>query len=212
MKIPKLFTFTLLGGLALALPAVSHATIVGSIHDFKAAAWNTTGEICKTCHIPHNGSGATEAPLFNHTVTSASFTPYSSDTLNATIGQPVGVSKACLSCHDGTVALNAFGGNGTAAGGDVFVGSYNGGSRLLGTDLSNDHPISFTFDAALRTADGGLNDPSTLPATLRLFGGKVQCATCHDVHGNRGTAGVIGNKLLVVTKVGSALCLTCHDK
>ena len=208
---PKILTVTIAGGIALLLPARSHATILGGVHDFKAQAWNSSGQICKVCHIPHNGPGATEAPLFNHTLTAASFTPYSSDSINHTPGQPVGVSKACLSCHDGTVAVNAFGGN-TYAGPNVYVGDVGGASRLLGTDLSNDHPISFTFDTALQTADGALADPSSLPSTLRLFNGKVQCATCHDVHQTRGAAATPGNKLLVIPLANSQLCLTCHTK
>ena len=127
------------------------AAITGSAHDFSAKSWNPGGEICVVCHTPHNATTAT-TPLLNHTLTKATFTVYSSPSLNATVGQPSASSLACLSCHDGTVAIDAFGGNT----GTTFM---TGGDKL-GTDLSNDHPVSFTFDAALATADGGLNNPT----------------------------------------------------
>jgi predicted CXXCH cytochrome family protein len=185
-------------------------TIVGSAHDFHLQTWNTTNEICIVCHTPHNADGTvTDAPLWNHEVTAATYTLYSSSTFDgaATITQPNGNSKLCLSCHDGTVALENFGG---AGGGTHFIGA---GSNF-GTDLSNDHPISFTYDPALATLDGGLYDPTThvsgLGGTINqnmLFSGKMECASCHDVHNSTGLPG-----LLLKSNAVSALCLTCHNK
>ncbi len=183
-------------------------TIVGSEHDFSGKNWNNTGEICVVCHTPHNANTTvSNTPLWNHEVTSATFTPYSSATLNASTGQPDGVSKLCLSCHDGTVALDNFGGrsNGT---------NIIGGGKNLGTDLSNDHPVSITYDASLASADGGLYDPTSTNSGLggtiendMLFNGKLECASCHDVHNGSG----LGH-LLVKNNANSALCLTCHNK
>ena len=80
----------------------------------------------------------------------------------------------------------------------------------MGTDLSDDHPISFTYDAALATADGELATPSGgTVGTLPLFGAssdQMECATCHDVHDDTN-----GNFLLM-DNTASALCLTCHNK
>lgn len=183
-------------------------SIVGSAHDFSGESWNTTGEICIVCHTPHHANTTvTDAPLWNHEVTQATFTPYSSATLDASVGQPEGVSKLCLSCHDGTVAVDNFGGqtNGT---------EYVTGEDLIGTDLSDDHPISFTYDAALASADGGLYDPTTTNSGLgstidedMLFNHKLECASCHDVHNSTGL-----EHLLVKSNDQSALCLTCHNK
>ena len=183
-------------------------TIVGSAHDFSDDTWNTTGEICLVCHTPHNADVAvTNAPLWNHQTTTANFSTYSSATMQATTGQPDASSKLCLSCHDGTVAVDNFGGE---TGGTHFLT----GQTLIGTDLSDDHPLSFTYDAALASADGGLHDPTTTNSGLggtitqdMLIGNKVQCASCHDVHNGSGI-----NKLLRKSNSGSDLCLTCHDK
>jgi len=84
-----------------------------------------------------------------------------------------------------------------------------------GGDLNSEHPISFTYNDALATADGGLNIPSTTTSGLggtiaddMLFNNKVECASCHDVHNALGT----GGNLLVKSNAGSGLCLTCHAK
>lgn len=187
------------------------AAITGSKHDFSGDSWNPTGEICIVCHTPHNAT-STIAPLWNHALTTQTFTTYSSPSLNASVGQPNASSKACLSCHDGTVGLDAFGGR---PGTTTIDGNEN-----LGTDLSNDHPISFSFDATLSTTDGGLFNPTVRTvASLggktvdegMLIGHKVECGSCHDVHNNKGDAPTTA-KLLIVNNANSALCLTCHNK
>ncbi len=182
--------------------------ITGSDHDFSSSGWSG-GEICIVCHTPHHADNTvSDAPLWNHEVTTATFTPYSSSTLNATVGQPDGVSKLCLSCHDGTVAIDNFGG--TTNGSNMI-----NGNELIGTDLSDDHPVSFTYDATLASADGGVYDPTTANSGLgstidsdMLTDNKLQCSSCHDVHNGPGAA----DKLLVMSNANSALCLTCHNK
>ena len=192
--------------------SVSAGTIVNTAHDFSASGWSGN-EICVACHTPHNANtSVTDAPLWNHDLSTMVYTLYDSPTLNATTVQPTGTSKLCLSCHDGTVAYD-----------NTTTGTKMSGNSAVGSDgLSNDHPISFTYDATLATSDGGLHDPSTTAVTTgsgtdtksgtietaMLIGGQVQCATCHDVH-NKFTD---GNSLLRVSITGSKLCLTCHDK
>lgn len=182
--------------------------IVGSSHDFSDDTWNTTGQICIVCHTTHNADvSVNDAPLWNHETTSSSFTTYTSSTLDATSGQPDASSKLCLSCHDGTVAVDNF--NGKMDGTSFLIGASN-----VGTDLNDDHPVSITYDAALASADGGLYDPTSTNSGLggtisddMLIGSQVQCASCHDVHNGSGI-----EKLLRKTNNASQLCLTCHDK
>jgi len=184
------------------------AGIAGSDHDFSGDGWSG-GTICLPCHTPHHGETGFVAPLWNHEVTTASFTMYSSDTLDGSVDtQPADVSKACLSCHDGTVALENFGGN---TGGGSFID----GGALIGTDLSNDHPISVLYSAGGGPGqDSELNPTSSAfaDATIAdyLFAGKVECATCHDVH----NGGAVGSNpsLLVENPAGSVICLRCHAK
>lgn len=195
-----------------------------SAHNFSAQGW-TGGEICIACHTPHNAqTGVADAPLWNHNLSAvASYALYSSATLNAsaTIGQPTGTSKLCLSCHDGTVALD------NSPGGVTIAARANIGGDTDG--LSDDHPISFDYTAALASADGALHDPTTKTVTIgsgadsktgtiadvMLIDGQVQCATCHDVHNKFTTPAVLPattNYLLRVANNGSNLCLTCHAK
>jgi len=185
---------------------LSFGQIAGTAHDFSGQAWNSTGEICIVCHTPHNASGVAGAPLWNHSTTSTVFTLYTSGTMDAVAGQPSASSLLCLSCHDGTVALENF--SGTTTGTNMIAGPF-----LVGTNLSNDHPISITYDAALATADGGLFNPTTTNSGMgstitndMLISNQLQCASCHDVHGTAYTS------LLRVSNAGSALCLTCHNK
>jgi predicted CXXCH cytochrome family protein len=208
MKKTKRF-FALL--FVMAIAQYGFAQITGSAHDFTTAgnSWNTTGEMCIVCHTPHNADGTVaDAPLWNHEVTAQTYNLYSGYDMDATVGQPASSSKLCLSCHDGTVAIDNFGGTTT---GTTFIT----GAELLGTDLSNDHPISITYDALLASADGGLFDPTTttsglggtISADMLAGGNQVQCSSCHDVHNAANLS-----FLLVKTNLGSALCLTCHNK
>jgi len=207
--------------LFLASFASQAGTIVGTQHDFSTSTWSG-GQICVACHTPHNAdTSVSGAPLWNHEVTTTSFTTYSSPTFDGSTGQPGGTSKLCLSCHDGTVAIDSFGG----ASGATFMTGPSAVGR--GANLSDDHPISFTYDAALASTDGGLHNPTSTNVTIGAGGDKpktgtiaetmlianqVQCASCHDVHNGNTVPGTAGQPLLKVSKTGSALCLTCHNK
>ena len=203
----KTIWVTVVATIVLAFSGSIQAGITSSAHDFQSLGWSG-GEICVPCHTPHRAdTSVTSSPLWNHDVTASTFTLYSSTTLDSTPGQPNGHSKLCLSCHDGSVALDSFGG----ATGTTFVT----GNYLVGTDLSGSHPVSITYDTALATLDGGLYDPATQTsglggtiATDMLFNtGSVECTGCHDVHDGAGN-----DDLLWIDNAGSALCLTCHDK
>lgn len=124
------------------------------------------GEICVFCHTPHGSSATAAAPLWNKKLAAAtSYTAYSSTTLDGTIDLANSVSLACLTCHDGTQAmetvLNKPGSGGYDADGNtgwVTWTSSTGntvdettGKLLstavanLGTDLSNDHPVGIQY-------------------------------------------------------------------
>jgi predicted CXXCH cytochrome family protein len=206
-KLVGLLTIAVAG---LVLGGVASAQgITNSEHDFSANGYSG-GEICIVCHNTHNtDTTVSDAPLWNHDVTAAGFTPYTSSTLDASdVGQPGGQSKLCLSCHDGTVAIDSFGGaTGT---------NYVAGNMQVGIDLTDDHPISFTYSTGF--ADPDLFDPTVAASGLpgggnvnedMLFGpgnDQVECSSCHNVHDD--TFGAF----LVKSNAGSALCLTCHDK
>ena len=101
-----LMALSLVGGFSAALYAGS---IIGSVHDFSGQPFSG-GQICVVCHAPHNVATPVIPPLWNHDLSTATYTVYSSPTLDAgPLGPPTGSTKLCLSCHDGTVALGEIG-------------------------------------------------------------------------------------------------------
>lgn len=164
----------------------------------------TEQEICIYCHTPHQAR-TTTGVLWNREDSSAVYTQYQSSSLHAIVGQPTGASKLCLSCHDGTIALGKLVSRQAEipfAGGIRFIPE---GSTRLGTDLADDHPVSFVYDEALAIENGDLVSPSILTNTVRLDqAGELQCTACHDPHED-----AFGN-FLVRPNQFSELCLTCH--
>jgi predicted CXXCH cytochrome family protein len=187
----------------------------GSSHDFSTATWNPKAELCLPCHTPHSGTSI--VPLWNHQTTVAVFKMYD-NTANTQdsppAGQPSSISLACLSCHDGITALDAFGGHA----GSVTIANALENYRPelnLGRDLSNDHPISIKYSSYIAISDGKLYDPQVALSGISpggtidqdmLRNGKVECSSCHDVHNKAGNS-----QLLRKENSGSMLCLTCHD-
>ena len=123
-------------------------------------------------------------------------------------------SRMCMGCHDGTVALDSFGG----ATGTNFIGPLGN----IGTDLTNDHPIGSDAVYPLSGTSSGYQPTNaagdrvgTGTQVLRLRAwddnGTVRyvvgCSTCHTVH-NSGNYG----HMLRFSNASSALCLTCHIK
>lgn len=203
------------------------AGIAGSPHDFNLETWNTRAEICRVCHVPHDHNRAeqryTNGLLWNHEVTSASFTVYDnawSSSIDGTTGQPDGTAKLCLGCHDGTVGVDTFD---NVTGGTAFIGDYDPAFQIPGAlatlSLHGTHPLSIVYD---NIADPYLRDPATTAMGASgnvindvLDAGKVQCSSCHDVHDQDSVAGTHLLRVANTVAAGgtaSGLCLTCHDK
>jgi len=163
----------------------------------------TERQVCIFCHAPHNTSGL--RPLWNRDVPSANYRIYRSSTLDARPGQPTGASKLCLSCHDGTIALGSVLSRAERI--QMRTGDYlPSGPAHLGTDLSDDHPVSFFYTSGLALADGQLADPHSLPLEIRLgTDGELQCTACHDAHNDQ-----YGDFLVLPNEFGE-LCTTCHQ-
>jgi predicted CXXCH cytochrome family protein len=201
--------------LAFAARADNPNSIIYSVHNLSVSSpgtvhANTESDVCIFCHTPH-GASATDGPLWNHQMSVATYTPFTSPTLtalNVTIGQPNGSSRLCLSCHDGTVALGMVG----SRPGGIAMNNPLPDASSLGINLSSDHPISFIYDSALAnnarsdSLGDGLVDPKTLPPDVVLENGQVlQCTTCHDPHNNQ------YGSFLVMDNSSSELCVTCHS-
>lgn len=72
---------------------------------------NNYGEICVYCHTPHGANTAVGAPLWNRALpTSTTYVTYdklNTSSLTQTVSQPGAASLPCLSCHDGSQAIDA---------------------------------------------------------------------------------------------------------
>lgn len=203
-----------LAALLFGLVGTANGQITNSAHDFSTMGWSG-GEICKPCHTPHNA--APNLPrLWNHEITTATYIMHGGTGTAANDLDTI--SRLCMSCHDGTVALDSFGGT---SGTNFMPGRYN-----LGTDLTNDHPIGSDAEyppepqpswwaSAFRPANsnhqvsngwGNLNLKSWVNSggvTMYVVG----CTTCHNPH-NRGNYG----HMLNFSNSASRVCLTCHIK
>jgi hypothetical protein len=255
-------TVLALAGVLLALQwtsagAAKVADIAGTKHNLSASGPGTLkatseSQVCVFCHTPHAAENIPAAPLWNRKLSSATYTPYSSSSIEANAAElaagPGGSSKLCLSCHDGTLAIanvNVLNGRanqsiglaGTGPGNTMAAGAgtATGFTRNLGVDLTNDHPISFTYDAALAAADGELRTPDGTHVGTRVAGqpkprlplenGQMQCTTCHDPHLRETDASKGPAKFLRVNRfqesapnggafneAADIVCLACHDK
>lgn len=212
---------------------VRGASVVGSKHDIADPASPDRGRVCMYCHTPHhanNSFGYPNPPLWNRYIdTSKVYQVYSSTTMDTTPGDPQRtISILCLGCHDGVVGSAVVNGITGSDKHDLVVGAlgerpdmssiqpcqnchpdYFGGPApyRLGTDLSNDHPIAMTYPT--QAQDPRFNLPPDLSRgwpDLPLYNGKVECATCHNVH----DPGQV--PFLRISNAGSGLCVRCHLK
>src|SRR3990172_1855070 len=157
----------------------------------------STTEVCVFCHTPHHTNqsgpgGAPVAPLWNKGISPGPYTAYG-NTIGGTAianGDIGSTTLACLSCHDGVTTwdnlVNAPGKGGVVAGG-TKAGDTTAGSgpdspfgrqqnvlRLnIGTDLSNDHPVSVVYNGTV----AGLRPTSTVLSTIDLDADLAASAT-----------------------------------
>jgi len=182
------------GGMALT-PHNLTPSGPGSVRETAAAG------LCVFCHTPHNAKPT--RGLWNRALPGVTYTLYQSSTLQAHPDQPTGSSRLCLSCHDGLLALGNV--RVPTPGSHFSLGPLTGSSSL-GTDLSDDHPISFQYDNTLAARQGELADPLSLASPIRLDENQqLQCSTCHDPHENSHPS-----FLRVDDRFGN-LCTTCHQ-
>ena len=71
---------------------------------------NDYQEVCVYCHTPHGANQSTAAPLWNRTMKSNVYQTYDllgTPGLTQPVTQPGVASLTCLSCHDGTTAVDS---------------------------------------------------------------------------------------------------------
>jgi predicted CXXCH cytochrome family protein len=241
-----LSAFAIVAVSVVPLQAQNTSVIAGGPHDLSGGSavrnTNTTidGQTCIFCHTPHGGSNS--IPLWNRRNPSGAayqlYTSSTSDVTTTAATVAASVSGACLSCHDGTIAMDVLADvNGLAFGPSVAFtrqgtakatyaagtgGSNNvmsGGLPFLGTDLRNDHPVSVVYETArVATASefvtqvvNGAKITVGASNPVPLFGSSAANATieCASCHNPHNNS--LGN-FLRKSNTGSAICLSCHIK
>ena len=262
MKKSLLLLMVVLMSLALVAIAISAPinNVSGTKHNLSTSgtgSYKSSNEdqICVFCHTPHQATGISTDPLWNHSLSTKTdgYGMYNSTTFNAGAapqgqgtqvelsGNGTALSNLCMSCHDGTQAVNSLynpsndiGANPTMSNAG-FMTTISTNANI-GTDLSNDHPVNFTYDTALANLDGGLVDPATVATcvagnyvtaigqfvtdypTATSISAKLtpsnqfQCSSCHGAHIYYGGTQSGYSPFLKVNNVGSGLCLSCHCK
>jgi predicted CXXCH cytochrome family protein len=191
-----------------------------SPHDFRKYPWNRSGENCLPCHVMQ-GTKTSPAPLWNPASSTQTYIMYGS-TFPPAKGSvadspPDGMSKKCLSCHDGIIASDTYGPN---TGGHAF--RFDG--DFTGIIPNNNHPVSFVYDTALATKYGDLYDPSTRLSGVNGISGTINdlSAGLSEVADGSGTAndpstglseeadssGTINADMLFSNRME---CSSCHD-
>lgn len=200
---------------------------------------NATTEICVFCHTPHHTNTANGLrPLWNRgTQAPSSLTAYGTTIGGSTIASTdIGsTTLACLSCHDGVTTfdniVNAPGKSGVTAGGadrgwtfkesdNSVVSDFMTSSRLkIGTDLSNDHPVSVAYNAnraSLRPTNitiSGINLTWDLASSAVTYDNGNMTKNLWAVKGYVSDTATIADLLRGAgnTNGSNVECSSCHD-
>ena len=196
----------LVAAASMMAATVQAAGITSTKHNLSTTGTGTnhvtagTDQICVFCHTPHGSNTNAAVPLWNKKIpTGATYNLYSTlntSSLNGEVLAVGSVSMACLSCHDGTQAMdnmmNAPGAGGydstgtrpavawtwTGAAADGLMPA---GVTNLGIDLKNDHPVGIAY------CGGGLTGATTVVSGTCADGDFISPAISTTSDGRTGT-------------------------
>ncbi|HAZ13958.1 MAG TPA: hypothetical protein DCY86_14305 [Bdellovibrionales bacterium] len=211
---------------------------LGNPNNSSYISTGNTSEVCVFCHTPHHTNTANNLkPLWNRgTLAPTAFTAYGStiggsDIANTDIGS---TTLACLSCHDGVTTFDNLAnkpGKGMSAatqgvaadlgwtftkgpGGTATDDFISPTGRLgIGTNLSNDHPVSVAYAtdrASLRatnTVISAIDLTADLAASSSTFDNGNLAKNLWAVNGFISNTATIGDLL----RGGKVECSSCHD-
>lgn len=122
---------------------------------------NNYGEVCVYCHTPHGANQTIAAPLWNRTTKVTTYQTYdllATASMTQPVTQPGASSLTCLSCHDGTTAVDA-------------IVNMPGSGRYNTARISSDAPAL-------------LNEwPNASVTHVGLQGPDQGCLVCHNPNG-----------------------------
>ncbi len=206
----------LLASALLSLGTMLQAQVAGDVLGSHNLSLSGTSPVkgrldpCLFCHVPHSGVQNSNAALWTQTLSSQTYTTYSSTTLHNTSQQPtLGTdSSLCLSCHDGTVAVGQ-----TQPSGQVPTTGSMYPSDVFGTNLQGSHPFSLKLplvDAADLVPSLVLSGTTADPLkAVTLINGDVECTSCHTPHNQ--AIDMVSKNFLVRDSSSGQMCLSCHE-
>lgn len=131
------------------------------------AVRNNYEQVCVYCHTPHGANQNINAPLWNRTVRTTTYTLYNQQTLSGTTTQPGPNSLTCLSCHDGQTAV------------DSIVNMPGSGKYNPELALNPNATTTTTLLNAWSTTDDAFDH-------YALKEGNTECLSCHSPSGQGG--------------------------
>lgn len=178
---------------AMLSATAAFAGVSNSKHNM-ATYTGAGGDVCYYCHAAHN-TVTGGAPLWARGNTPSISNYYASNTISANVTSLDAISSACMTCHDGSSTLNV-----TIKGtiGTATTSAIPGTSNAYLANLTNDHPVSITYN----TAYAGLTSGSITP--FKLYSNVITCGSCHLVHDSTIT------KFLRANPNSGSFCITCH--
>lgn len=227
-----------LGTVGMLIAGPTAPGIKNTPHDVYNMTGDATLEPCAMCHTPHSGSG--DYPIWNRMVPGVVYEMYQSPSFDMYEGnQPQAPSSLCLACHNGVYSsLVNYPGPGSIDNPSYDYEMNPGLWAMLGTDLKDDHPVSFTYNPTLDNTQDNNEFPDARPCPTTpdrmwipdetgairypLYGAnkdQFECATCHAVHdtvqydGKQFTGGKsVGDQVFFLrsSNAGSEMCNDCH--
>lgn len=225
-----------LGLSAQAATAPAGNSVANSLHNLAISIPGSTNDafgtnqVCLPCHTPHQMPDTSVGKLWNHAMQpTSSYTLYGTSSSYLTSIDEV--SRKCLGCHDGTLAVDAFGGH-TGTHGTIAAGYVVG----AGGNLTHDHPIDVQYNSASNytltaTTTNGVttyaptwssssrnNDPTKFTITgytSQLWGAQTYSVTALSAISfytpTGATTTITSNGNSATTSSLYVYCRSCHD-
>ena len=165
---------------------------------------------CLYCHAPHSGIHMGSAQLWSQTLSTQTYTTYTSSTIKNLPQQPAlgSDSNLCLSCHDGTIAPGQ-----TVPYGTVRMTGKMQTQDVFGADLQGSHPFSLKppmVDAPNLVASLTTTHTTTdVSGGVKLINNNVECTSCHNPHVQANDP--VSQNFLAINSIQGKMCLSCHE-
>lgn len=210
------------------VPAFAFAAITNSAHDFASSGspiYFTGGSVrlCSFCHTAHHAPSV--KGLWNRDLAKVDNSAYGADATFTSAGTTLpqnaaalnAPTKQCLSCHDGSTAINELYSNGTFS----YMGNTVNGPNASHVDTAAGPGTNVMF--TLNATGGALftNLTGTHPVSTEYYSNRVVAAeygapstTCVAGIANCTTAGLGAAKIFPNAGVASGFtveCASCHE-